>query len=270
MGLLEMANIPYVGCDVPSSVLAMDKVLAKLMAEAHGIATPAMQFATSTDYARNPKPFIDAIEHKLDYPLFVKPAHLGSSIGISRVANREDLENALEVAFHYDDKVLAEEAVANLIEVTVPIMGNDEPQPALVEQPLVDPDSFFDFETKYMNQGKGGKKTGGKQGAQGYSNLPADISKDLYEESLKTATAAYRALGCKGIARIDLLINAKTNHIYFNEVNPLPGSLYVHNWRAAGFSGVELVTKLIEYAREAHEKKQKVTTSFSTNFLQQF
>ncbi len=109
MGLLRMANVPFVGCDMDASVLAMDKVLAKLIVESHGIATPTMQFAIKSEYSRQPHHFIKAIEDKLAYPLFVKPAHLGSSIGIAQVTNAKDLENALEVAFHYDQKVLVEE-----------------------------------------------------------------------------------------------------------------------------------------------------------------
>ena len=115
MGLLRMANMPFVGCDMESSVLSMDKVLAKLIAMAHGIPTSPMEFARKTEYERNPKDFADTCEKKLKYPLFVKPAHLGSSIGISRVTDRDQLDNALEVAFHYDDKVLVEQEIGNLI-----------------------------------------------------------------------------------------------------------------------------------------------------------
>ena len=272
MGLLEMANVPYVGCDVPSSAIAMDKVLTKLIAEAYKIPTPKMQFFTKSDYSNNMDAWNKTVLTALKMPLFVKPARLGSSIGITKVENERELSNAIEVALHYDDKAVVEEAVANLVEVTVPIMGNDDLIPAMVEQPISPEDGVFDFNTKYMNQGKGGgKKMGGaKSGAQGYSKIPAQISQKLYTKSLETAKAVYRAVGCQGIARIDLLIDEKAGIVYFNEINPLPGSLYSHNWRASGVSNVDLVTKLVALAEERWNAKQKLTTTFSTNFLKQF
>lgn len=269
MGLLRMANVPFVGCDMDASVLAMDKVLAKLIIEAHQIPTPKMQFAIKREFARNQQKFIDVVEKKLRYPLFVKPAHLGSSIGINRVASRKELENALEVAFHYDEKVLVEEGVANLIEVTLPIMGNEQLTPALLERPLTQPEDFFDFDTKYLRGSKGGKK-GGTKGAQGYSELPAKLEESLYEKAEKTGVDIYRALGCSGIARIDMLIDSKEEIVYFNEVNPLPGGLYAHNWRAAGVSSIELVQKLIQFAEERWQVQRQQNTVFSTNYLQQF
>lgn len=270
-GLLRMANVAYVGCDMDASVLAMDKVLAKLMAEAHGIPTPKMQFADKAGYTRNPKALADAVERKLTYPVFIKPAHLGSSIGINRAENRKELENALEVAFHYDEKVLAEEAVANLIEVTLPIMGNEELRPALLERPLMEAEAFFDFDTKYLGNGKkaGGKKSGVK-GAQGYSEIPAKLDPKLYEAAQGLGLKIYQALGCSGLARVDMLIDSKSKQIYFNEINPLPGSLYAHNWQRAGVSSVELVQTLVRYAEERWQQQAQQNTVFSTNFLQQF
>jgi D-alanine-D-alanine ligase len=274
MGLLEMAYVPYVGCDLPSSVIAMDKVLSKQVAKANQIATPETVYFSATDYSEGYEVIHQTIKSNLKMPLFVKPARLGSSIGISKVENEKELTNAIEVALHYDDKVLVEEAVQNLIEVTVPIMGNsgwNGLTAALVEQPLPLEDGVFDFDTKYMNQGKGGKKIGGaKSGAQGYSKLPADISKELYDKSVKTALEVYKVVGCQGIARIDLLIDSKAKIVYFNEINPLPGSLYAHNWRASGVSNVDLVSRLVELAEERWSKKQRLTTTFNTNFLKQF
>ncbi len=249
----------------------MDKVLAKLVVEAHGIKTPKMQFALKSDYSRRPASFVKAIEDSLTYPLFVKPAHLGSSIGIAQVRGRKELENALEVAFHYDQKVLVEEAVPNLIELTLPIMGNDQPKPALLERPLTQPEDFFDFDTKYMFGGKkGGGKKGGAKGSQGYSELPAKLDDALYKKVEQIGLDVYRALGCGGTARIDLFVDSKTKDVFFIEANPLPGSIYSHNWRAAGVSNVELVQSLIHLAEERWQQEQRQNTVFSTNYLQQF
>ena len=270
MGLLDMAGVPYVGCGLQAAAIAMDKITAKQVTGAAGIpSTPWVSF-TASELAQDPKSIQERIK-PLAYPLFVKPTSLGSSIGISRVTDESQLMNALEVACHFDTRVIVEQGVANLIEVTVPVMGNDTPEAALVEQPLTKPDDFFDFETKYINQGgKKGGKTGGSKSAQGYSNLPADIPQKLYVAAEKLALDTYKALGCTGIARIDLLIDGKTEAIYFNEANPLPGSLYAHNWQAKGISNYQLVTRLIALAEERHAARQKIQTAFRTNFLKQF
>src|SRR6266404_2070717 len=267
MGLLEMANVPYVGCGVAASAVAMDKVLAKQIAEASDIKSTPWVWFYSSELARRHSEIIKSTSH-LKYPLFVKPAHLGSSIGISRVESEKELANALEVAAHYDDKVIIEQGVNDLIEVTLPILGNDEPQPALLEQPLTKPEDFFDFDTKYMQGGKKGK--GKASGSQGYSRIPADLPKDLYQKAESTGLAVYKSLGCSGIARVDMLIDTKARKVYFNEVNPLPGGLYAHNWAKAGISNVDLVLKLIDLAQERWNERQKLTTSFSTNYLKQF
>jgi D-alanine-D-alanine ligase len=271
MGLLRMVNIPFVGCDMDASVLAMDKVLAKQVVGDSGIPVSKYEVIESSDFARKAGRIITDIEKNLRYPVFVKPAHLGSSIGIGRAVNKNELQNAIEVATHYDDKVLVEEEVDNLIEVTLPIIGNYDLKPALLERPLTSPEDFFDFETKYMTGGKkGGGKKGGSKGSQGYSELPAKLPKALYEKAEKSGLNAYRALGCQGMARIDMLIDNNTQTVYFNEANPLPGSLYAHNFRAAGISNVELVEELVRLAEERWTREASRNTVFQTNYLQQF
>jgi D-alanine-D-alanine ligase len=267
MGLLEMANVPYVGCGVAASAVAMDKVLAKQVAEAADVKSTPWTWFYSRELSNNPGQILDKIK-KLKYPLFIKPAHLGSSIGISRVEKESELMNALEVAAHYDDKVIVEQGVDNLAEVTLPIMGNDELKLAYLEQPLTKPEDFFDFDTKYMQGGKKGK--GKASGSQGYSRIPADLPKDLYKHAEEVGRRVYTALGCSGIARVDMLIDTKAGEAYFNEVNPLPGGLYAHNWAKAGISNVDLVQKLVDLAEERWSTRQKLNTSFNTNYLKQF
>jgi D-alanine--D-alanine ligase len=273
MAICEMANVPYVGCNVEAAVIAMDKVLAKQVITAQAIATPKYVPLTKKTYEDDPAHFQKQINSQLRYPLFVKPAHLGSSIGITRVSSEQDLANAIEIALHYDTKALAEEGVDNLVEVTLPIIGNDDLTPALLEEPLSSSEDFFDFDTKYMRGGKGkGAKMSGKgsQGAQGYSRIPAQISDDLYKQAEVLGLAVYRAVGCSGIARIDMLIDSKAQKVYFNEINPLPGSLYAHNWRKKGISNVELVDRLVQLALDRHQQAKDLTTNFATNFLKQF
>lgn len=270
MGLLRMAGIPFVGCDMEASVVAMNKLLTHQTVSAAGIDSHPYVGVQRDEYEADAAAVHKRLK-KLTYPLFVKPVHLGSSIGITRVASEKELTNALEVAFHYDATAIVEEAIPNLIEVTVPVMGSGEQaRAALVERPLIDPEGTFDFETKYLKQGKGKKAGGAKSGAQGYSELPAKLPGDLYQKSEQLALDVYRAVGCEGIARVDLLIDSKAKKVYFNEINPLPGSLYAHNWRAAGVSPVELVTRLVEFAEAREQERSRVATAFSTNYLKQF
>jgi len=268
MGVFEMAGVPYVGCGPAASAVAMDKVLAKQIAVASNIPTSKFVAFSKHDFMTDPKPFLAEIK-RLKYPLFVKPAHLGSSIGITRVTDEKDLQNAIEVALHYDNLALAEEAVPNLVEVTLPIIGNETPEPALLEQPLTHAEDFFDFDTKYMSGGKKGK--GAKEsGAQGYSKLPADLPKKLYDQAVQTGLNVYKAIGASGIARVDMLVDTKKQVVYFNEVNPLPGSLYAHNWAKAGMSNVNLVHKLVDLALERAESQKKSELVFKTNYLKQY
>lgn len=257
MGLLRLANVPFVGCDLFASAVAMDKVLTKQVLAAEGLSVvPYIWF--------NKGEIIPNID-KLQYPLFIKPVHLGSSIAITKAKNPTELENGIEVAFHYDDKVLIEESVENLTEVTLPIMGNKELQLGAIERPLNKTD-FFDFKDKYLSGNKkGGNKSAGANSQ--YSELPAKISEQLAEQVRELGKKTYHILGCSGVARIDFLIDNSSGKIYVNEVNTLPGSLYHHNWRSVGVSGVELVIRLVELAEERFQEQQKIASVFKSDIL---
>lgn len=273
MGLLDMASVPYAGCGMEAAVLAMNKVLAKQIVASHGIPVSKFLALTNNQIEQDMATTIKKISQELQFPMFVKPARLGSSIGISRVTTKIELHNGLEVAAKYDDAIIVEEAVQSLIEVTLPIIGNHDLTPAYLEQPLLNAGDFFDFDTKYMGHGgkkSGGVKSGGKLGAQGYSNIPANIPADLYQKAEAVGLSVYRALGCSGMARVDMLIDSKTGKVYFNEVNPLPGSLYAHNWSQKGISNVALVTRMIDLAEGRFRERQALNTVFSTSFLKQF
>lgn len=268
MGVLEMAGVPYVGCGLEASVIAMNKITSKQVTESVGIKSPRWISLNSNELVESQQIMLDRIK-PLRYPLFVKPAHLGSSIGITKVDKTDQLINALEVAAHYDNKIIVEEGVQNLIEVTLPIMGNSNLTPSYLEQAILKSDDFFDFNTKYISEvGKKGK--GAKKGGEGYSKIPADLPEPLYGKAEKVALDAYRAIGCSGISRVDLLIDSKTKEVYFNELNPLPGDLYAHNWRKKGVSNIDLVNKLIDLAFEKYRDSDQYHTSFSTNYLKQF
>ncbi len=260
MGLLRMANVAFVGCGLFASVVAMDKALTKEVLFAEGIPVVPYVWFTKNDWKKDVVELKEKIA-RLKFPLFVKPVHLGSSIAITKIKENSELENAVEVAFHYDNKVLVEEGVEDLIEVTLPIIGNEELRLAAIEQPLNKSD-FFDFGDKYLS---GGKKGGGANSQ--YSEIPANIDEELIRQVKDLGEKTYRILGCSGIARIDFLIDAKTKQVYVNEVNTLPGSLYQHNWRRVGVSGVELVTKLVALAEERFTAGRNTTYTFSSDIL---
>ncbi len=268
MGLLEMANVPYVGCGVAASAVAMDKVLSKRLAIASDIPTSNFLSFDSKYFKEFKSKAINEINTKLNWPLFVKPAHLGSSIGISRVNNNDELERAIELAFHYDDLVITEEEVGNLIEVTLPIIGNQTPEPAYLERPTLQKEQFFDFDAKYLRGGKKGSKN--PKSGSGYSQVPAELPKKLYDLAEELGVKVYKLFGLSGIARVDMLIDQKAAKVYFNEINPMPGSLYSHNFQKFGLSNVELVEKLVFFAMERFEQRSKLNSSFSTNYLKQF
>lgn len=260
MGLLRMAGVPFVGCDLFASAVAMDKVLTKQVVSAEGISVVPYVWFTRRDWQNDPKNWKERAA-KLKLPLFIKPVHLGSSIAITKIKQFSELDNAIELAFHYDDKVLVEEGIEDLIEVTLPIMGNDELRLAGIERPL-NKTEFFDFQDKYL---KGGKKGSGVNTQ--YSEIPANIDEKLSSEVAELGRKTYKVLGCSGIARIDFLIDTGTGRVYVNEVNTLPGSLYHHNWRKVGVSGAELVLGLISLAEEKFQTSKDSSYTFDSDIL---
>lgn len=260
-GLLRMAGVPFVGCDLFASAVSMDKVMTKQVLAAEGIPVVPYVWFTRAEWSAYADAFKARIK-ELSYPLFVKPVHLGSSIGISKVKNEEELVRAIEVALHYDDKVLVEEGVQDLIEITLPIMGNADIKTAECERPL-NKTEFFDFNDKYLS---GGKKGSGGANSE-YSEVPAQIGEKLTRKVKDMGVHVYRSLGCEGIARVDFLLDSAKNKIYVNEVNTLPGSLYHHNWKKAGVSNMDLVLGLVKLAeaRAADQRKTKLT--FSSDIL---
>ncbi len=260
MGLLRLANIPFIGCDLFSSAIAMDKALTKQLLSSEDVLVVPYVWFTREDWRKNKESYKEEIL-KLNWPVFVKPVHLGSSIAITKVKDLKDLENAIDVALHYDDKVLVEESIEDLIEVTLPIMGNQDLKLGAVERP-VNKTEFFDFTEKYLADNK--KSQGVNRQ---YSEIPANIDKELIKEVESLGAKTYQLLGCSGISRIDFLIDKHTNKIYVNEINTLPGSLYHHNWKKVGISGIQLVKELINLAEEKFESNKDISYLFHSEIL---
>lgn len=262
MGLLRLANIPFVGCDLEASSIAMDKVLTKQVTSQYGLkSTPYIHF-TDPEWTQEQPEILKKI-NLLSYPLFVKPVHLGSSIGITKVTDPAQLHQAIEVALHFDNKVIVEEAVSNLVEVTCLALGNPPNlTTSLVEAPKWQAD-FLNFEDKYIH--KGGAIT---KGSHETTIIPAPIDEQLTTLVQELTKQAFICIGGNGIARCDFLINSQTREIFLNEINPLPGTLYMHNWKKSGISPVELVDKLVQLAIEQYENNKKYTHIFNSSVLQ--
>lgn len=261
-GLFEMFDIPYVGCDVPSSAIAMDKAFTKQFYIANNFPTTKFVVFNKTDWENDSKTIVKQIQ-ELHWPVFVKPVHGGSSIGISKIKDKlsKDLVNKIDVAFYYDDKVLVEEGVENLMDVTCCVIGNEEPTASKLQESVFSTD-LFDFEEKYLKDG-GGQLGNSEKAIQIPARLDDKTTLDIQEMSKHI----YKSLGCKGIARIDYLYDKKAKELYANEINPLPGTLYHHLWKESGLGLPELLQKLINYAVENHTNKKKLSHTFKSSVL---
>ena len=261
-GLCEMLNVPYVGCDVASSAITMDKVLTKMIYKANNIPTVDFVYFNLEQWRINKKKILQQIK-SLNWPVIIKPARLGSSIGISKAKNQKDLEFAIEVALHYDEKVIVEKAIENLMDVTCCLIGNESPIPSLLQESVFS-SGFFSYEDKYL---KGGGAQTGK--ATKSIIIPARLDTKTTKEIQNAAVKAYLILGCSGIARVDFLYDKTTKKWYANEVNTLPGTLYHHLWKKSGVPFGELLKKLIGFAEEKYQKKKQITYTFDSNILTQ-
>ncbi len=247
-GLFELAEVPYVGSGVSASADCMDKSIAKIIAATTGVDMAKHCVVEKYDYERDPEAAIEWVKdfHRHRFPLFVKPSSAGSSVGASKVKCPKDLGPAFDEAFRYDDKLLAEEAIVGR-EFEVAVMGNHEPKASCVGE-ILSAGEFYDYESKYVN-------------AESKTRVVDDISKDILDEIREYACAIYKALGCRGLSRVDFFYS-HDDRIVFNEVNTLPGftsiSMYPKLWDHMGVDGPELMKRLVDLAIENQEEKHRV------------
>ena len=237
-GLFEMSGIPYVGCGVLASADCMDKVTANIIFASLGIDQAKFTWCYAGDFQKSPEKVISEIESTLPYPIFVKPANAGSSVGISKAHDRTELQQAIETAAKEDSRILFEETIIGK-EVECAVLGNDEPFASTVGE-IAPASEFYDFDAKYND-------------ANSLLFIPARIENEIIEKIRETAVKAYRAIGCSGLSRVDFFVTAD-NRIMLNEINTLPGftsiSMYPKLMEKSGFNGSQLVDKLIELAFE--------------------
>lgn len=246
-GLLELADIPYVGCGVLASALGMDKDKMKAAFAAAGLPQVAYRVFLRSAFGNDPGGILGELEHHFNFPMFVKPANLGSSVGVSRAVNGEELIAAIEKASQFDRKIIVEEGISAR-EIECSILGNDEPQASVVGE-VVPRKEWYDYEAKY---------------SEGLAEvlIPAPLSPKKVQEVQELAIRAYKAVDGAGMARVDFLMDKKTEKLYVNEINTIPGftqfSAYPKMWEASGLTYPQLVDRLIELALERHGEKQSI------------
>ena len=252
-GLLELANVPYVGCGVLGSAAGMDKAVMKKLFTVSGLPVGPYLVALRHEWDRDAAGIRERVRNELRYPVFVKPANLGSSVGISKAKSDTDLNSAMELALQFDRKTVIEAAVPNAREIECAVLGNDEPQASLPGE-VIPSREFYDYEAKYIDDNS---KT----------IIPAALSDVETAEIRRLSIAAFQAVECSGMARVDFLLARDTGELFVNEVNTIPGfttiSMYPKMWEATGLPYPALLDRLIQLAIERYDEKQRLRTSVS-------
>ena len=261
-GLLETIGIPYAGCNTLSSSNGMDKITMKMILSADGI--PVVDYVWFTDkqwFARRDE-LIGKVEEKLGYPVIVKPANLGSSVGIGRADNREQLMERVDDARRYSARIIVEDLVENLQEINCSVLGDcDEYETSVLEEPIKSGE-ILSYTDKYMG---GSKDNRGMHASK--KRIPADLPADETERIRFLAGETFRVLSCHGVSRVDVMIDAKTRQIYVNEINTIPGSLSFYLWEAAGIKFDELMDRLVRLALKRKRDQASKTVSYDSNIF---
>ncbi|MBX7222736.1 MAG: D-alanine--D-alanine ligase [Blastocatellia bacterium] len=252
-GLFEMANIPYVGCGVLASACGMDKIVMKQLFRQADLPIVDFTWFTRTAWERDPKKILNSVVKSIGFPAFVKPANLGSSVGISKAHDRKELETAIAFAAKFDRKIIVEKGVLAR-EIEVSVLGNDEPTASLPGE-IVAGAEFYDYKDKYINNSA-------------QFMIPAKLPAKLIKQFQQMAVRAFQSIDGAGLARVDFFLEHETNRILVNELNTLPGftsiSMYPKLWEASGISYGELLDRLIQLALERHQEKSRSVTHFET------
>ena len=250
-GLLELANVPYVGSGVLASSVGMDKGMMKVVFAASGLPVCAYSVVRGHDWDARRDAVMDGLVAELGFPLFVKPANLGSSVGISKAKDRASLAAAMDLARTFDRRIIVEAAVLEAREIECAVLGNDDPEASLPGE-VIPSREFYDYEAKYMD-------------ATSQTVIPADLPAAVADDIRRMSIDAFRALDCAGMARVDFLVSRRDGAIFLNEINTIPGfttiSMYSKMWEATGVSYGQLLDRLIELALERHASRQQLRTS---------
>ncbi len=261
-GVLQSIGIPYAGCDTLSSANGMDKITMKMILSADGIPVVDYVWFTDKQWSRQREQLTERIEQKLGYPVIVKPANLGSSIGIGRATDREQLYERIDDAIRYSSRIIVEKMVQNLQEINCSVLGDaDDYEMSVLEEP-VKSDEILSYRDKYMG---GGKTNAGMQASK--KRIPAELPADETERIRFLAGETFRVLGCHGVSRVDVMVDGDTRQIYVNEINTIPGSLSFYLWEAAGVPFNELMDRLVRLALKRKRQQEAKTVSYDSNIF---
>ncbi len=269
-GLFQLAGIPFASSGVLGGSVGMDKILMKAAFIGAGLDTAKYVYFERSEFDSGKQDVIERTEASLSYPMFVKPANLGSSIGISRADDRAGLEKAIEIACQYDRRILVEEAVQNRVEINCSALGyGKDVETSLCEQP-VSWEKFLSFEDKYLNGGK----IGSAKGNGGMANLsriiPAPVSDEITQKVKSMTEKAFKLLDCCGVVRIDYLLDSEKNKLYINEINTMPGSFAYYLWQPMGVEYPALIDKLVECAMRAKADSDASIYSYNSKALDNY
>ncbi|HOZ54324.1 MAG TPA: D-alanine--D-alanine ligase family protein [Bacilli bacterium] len=269
-GYLDVVGVPYVGSDIYGCVVGQDKVFMKQIFESIQLPITKYKWFYDHEYQNNKEEVLNNLK-VLKFPVIVKPARLGSSIGIGKAENTNELEEKIETAINYDEKIVVEEIVDNLVELNCSVLGSNETQETSVIEEVSGKDDFLSFEDKYIGNGKKGKIANKTKGILNTDRIiPAKIDNNLKKQIEDMSKKAFKALGAAGVVRIDYLMNKETKELYINELNTVPGSLSFYLWDKKDISYTELLDNLITLAIKRARKKDKKTYSFSSNVLESY
>ena len=267
-GLFELADIPYAGAGVVGSAVGMDKIIMKAAFQGQGLPVVRYAWLTRARWEREREAALDDLEATLSYPMYVKPANLGSSVGITTAHQREGLAAALDVAANYDRRLLVEEGVVGAREINCSVLGDDQQAQASVCEEPVRWKDVLSYEDKYIQGAKGDGDAAGMASAK--RRIPADISPEQTAHIQQLAIAAFQAVDGAGVARIDFLLDPANGQLYVNEINTLPGSFSFYLWEPSGLSFPALIDRLIDLARSRHQERRRTTFSYDSKLIQQF
>lgn len=261
-GVLQATGIPFAGCDVLSSANGMDKITMKMILQACDVPIVDYVWFTDKEWFSKRDQLIDCVESKLGYPVIVKPANLGSSVGIARANDRDALVHAVSEAERYSTRIIVEHLVEDLMEINCSVLGTcDEYKTSVLEEPIKSGE-ILSYQDKYMGGTKGAK---GMQASQ--KRIPAALPDEMTKRIQFLAGETFRVLSCHGVSRVDMIVDRKDNSIYVNEINTIPGSLSFYLWEASGIPFDKLMTELVSLALKRKSEQSRKTVSYDQNIF---
>lgn len=267
-GYLEFLGLPYIGCDIISAAVGMDKAVFKDVLKAANLPVLDCMRFRAREYLLDKEKIIGEIKEKIGFPLIIKPVNLGSSVGITKVNDESELEEAIKLSFSFADMVLAEKAITSLREINCSVLGDsDECFASVCEEPFMN-DEILSYEDKYMGGSKGGKQQGASKGMASLGRkIPAELPTEKSDEIREISCKIFKAIGASGVVRIDFLLDTDTNKVYANEINTIPGSLAFYLWEATDLKYSDMIDKLVEIAFRRQRKRENLTFTIDTNIL---